>query len=72
LVGPTDPAFGLQLVRRGIPPKALKRRDHTDRCAIWWAQGKAAPVAWVVGADPASQSASIAISCIAVDTKLLN
>jgi hypothetical protein len=27
LVGLTDPAFELQLVRRGIPPKALKRRN---------------------------------------------
>jgi hypothetical protein len=31
LVGLTDPAFELQLVRRGIPPKALKRRNHMTR-----------------------------------------
>ena len=31
LVGPTDPAFDLQLVRRGIPPKALKRRNHMTK-----------------------------------------
>ena len=28
MVHPTDPAFDLQIVRRGIPPKALKRRNE--------------------------------------------
>ena len=30
LVHRTDPAFDYQLVRRGIPPKALKRRTTND------------------------------------------
>ena len=27
------------------------RRGGHDQCATWWAQGKAAPVAWVIGAE---------------------
>ena len=36
------------------------RRGGHDQCATWWAQGKAAPVAWVNGADPAFQLAAAA------------
>lgn len=36
-----------------------KRGGH-DQCETWWKQGKAAPVAWVIGADPAYQLASVA------------
>ena len=36
------------------------RRGGHDQCETWWKQGKAAPVAWVIGADPAYQLASCA------------
>ncbi|MAF46985.1 MAG: UbiD family decarboxylase [Rhodospirillales bacterium] len=36
------------------------RRGGNDQCETWWAQGKAAPVAWVIGAEPAFQLASVA------------
>lgn len=36
------------------------RRGGHDQCATWWAQGKAAPVAWVIGAHPAFQLAAAA------------
>jgi len=36
------------------------RRGGHDQCATWWAQGKAAPVAWVIGAEPAFQLAAVA------------
>ena len=36
------------------------RRGGNDQCETWWSQGKAAPVAWVIGADPAYQLASVA------------
>ncbi|MBT3553466.1 MAG: UbiD family decarboxylase [Rhodospirillaceae bacterium] len=35
------------------------RHGH-DQCATWWAEGKAAPIAWVIGAEPAFQLASVA------------
>jgi UbiD family decarboxylase len=35
------------------------RRGGHDQCATWWAQGKAAPVAWVIGAEPAFQLAAV-------------
>jgi UbiD family decarboxylase len=38
----------------------VPRRGGHDQCASWWAQGKAAPVAWVIGAEPAYQLASVA------------
>ena len=36
------------------------RRGGHDQCETWWKQGKSAPVAWVIGADPAYQLASVA------------
>ena len=36
------------------------RRGGHDQCATWWAQGKAAPMAWVIGAEPAFQLAAVA------------
>ncbi len=36
------------------------RRGGNDQCETWWAQGKAAPVAWVIGAEPAFQLAAVA------------
>ena len=36
------------------------RRGGHDQCATWWAQGKTAPVAWVIGAEPAFQLAAVA------------
>ncbi len=36
------------------------RRGGHDQCETWWKQGKTAPVAWVIGADPAYALASVA------------
>jgi UbiD family decarboxylase len=36
------------------------RRHGHDQCATWWAAGKPAPIAWVIGADPAFLLASVA------------
>jgi 4-hydroxy-3-polyprenylbenzoate decarboxylase len=36
------------------------RRHGHDQCATWWAAGKPAPIAWVIGAEPAFQLASVA------------
>ncbi len=36
------------------------RRHGHDQCATWWAEGKPAPIAWVIGAEPAFQLAAVA------------
>ncbi len=36
------------------------RRHGHDQVSTWWDQGKAAPIAWVIGAEPAFQYASVA------------
>ena len=36
------------------------RRHAYDQAATWWAEGKPAPIAWVIGAEPAFQCASVA------------
>ena len=35
-------------------------RGGHGQCATWWAEGKAAPIAWVIGAEPAFQAAAVA------------
>ncbi len=45
------------------------RRHGHDQASSWWAQGKAAPIAWVVGAEPAFQMASVA-SLVAGDEEM--
>jgi UbiD family decarboxylase len=45
------------------------RRHGHDQAKTWWKQKKAAPIAWVVGAEPAFQIASVA-SLIAGDEEV--
>ena len=44
---------------RAVVNLAPGRGGH-GQCATWWAQGKPAPIAWVIGAEPAFQLASVA------------
>ncbi len=45
------------------------RRHGHDQAATWWAEGKHAPIAWVIGAEPAFQIASVA-SLVAGDEEM--
>lgn len=35
-------------------------RGGHGQCTTWWAEGEAAPIAWVIGAEPAFQAAAVA------------